>query len=336
MLTKRENLVETLKGENGHPDRFVNQYEAFSILYATPVTAQSPMPTYGGPPVQDAWGVWKEWPDGTPGAFPLHDEAHLVLKDLENWRSQVKAPRLEFSEEEWLPFIQMAEKVDRKETFATLFYAPGLFEQCHYLLNMQSCMMAFYEYPDEMHELIEYITEFELAYAEIACKYIKPDAFFHHDDWGSQISTFLSPSMFEEFYLPHYKKLYGYYKSHGCEIVMHHSDSYARTLVPFMIDMGIDIWQGVMRTNAIEEMIPQYGDRITFMGGIDSATIDYPGWTEDVVEQRVREACEQFGRFGKGFIPCASQGLPMGTFPGVYEATSKYIDKMSAEMFPRK
>ena len=327
MLTKRENLVETLKGEQGHPDRFVNQYEPFSILYATPVTAQSPMPTYGGPPVKDAWGVWKAWPEGTE---------HLVLKDMENWRSQVKAPRLEFSEEEWLPFIQMAEKVDRKETFATLFYAPGLFEQCHYLLNMQSCMMAFYEYPDEMHELIDYITEFELAYAELACKYIKPDAFFHHDDWGSQISTFLSPAMFEEFYLPHYKKLYGYYKSHGCEIVMHHSDSYAKTLVPFMIDMGIDIWQGVMRTNDIEEMIPQYGDKITFMGGIDSATIDYPGWTDDVVEERVREACEQYGRFGKGFIPCASQGLPMSTFPGVYEATSKYIDKMSAEMFPRK
>ena len=91
-----------------------------------------------------------------------------------------------------------------------------------------------------------------------------------------------------------------------------------------------------MRTNDIEELIPQYGDKITFMGGIDSATIDFPQWTEEVVEQRVREACEQFGKFGKGYIPCASQGLPMSTFPGVYEATSKYIDKMSAEMFPIK
>ena len=170
MLTKRENLIETLKGENGHPDRFVNQYEPFTILYATPVTAQSPMPSYGGEPVKDAWGVTKAWPEGTPGAFPIHDEEHLVLKDMENWKSQVKAPRLEFSEEEWLPFIKMAEAVDRKETFATLFYAPGLFEQCHYLMNMQNCMMAFYEYPDEMHELIDYITEFELSYAEIACK----------------------------------------------------------------------------------------------------------------------------------------------------------------------
>ena len=64
--------------------------------------------------------------------------------------------------------------------------------------------------------------------------------------------------------------------------------------------------------------------------------IDYPDWKEDVVAERVREACEKYGRFGKAYIPCASQGLPMSTFPGVYEATSKYIDAMSREMFPRK
>jgi hypothetical protein len=100
--------------------------------------------------------------------------------------------------------------------------------------------------------------------------------------------------------------------------------------------MGIDIWPGVMRTNNIEELIPEYGDKIVFMGGIDSATIDFPGWTEADVEKMVREACEKYGRFGKGFIPCASQGLPMSTFKGVYQATSKYIDEMSKEMFPRK
>ena len=48
----------------------------------------------------------------------------------------------------------------------------------------------------------------------------------------------------------------------------------------------------------------------------------------------VRRACDECGKLY--FIPNASQGLPMSTFPGVYEATTKYIDQMSAEMFPRK
>ena len=31
MLTKKQNLIETMKG--GNPDRFVNQYEAFYISF---------------------------------------------------------------------------------------------------------------------------------------------------------------------------------------------------------------------------------------------------------------------------------------------------------------
>ena len=137
----------------------------------------------------------------------------------------------------------------------------------------QNALINFYEEPEYTQELIDYLTEWELEYAEKICKYLKPDAIFHHDDWGSQTSTFISPDMFEEFILPSYKKIYGYYKSHGVELIVHHSDSYAATLVPYMIDMGIDIWQGTMSSNNIPELIQKYGDQITIMGGIDSASV---------------------------------------------------------------
>ena len=57
--------------------------------------------------------------------------------------------------------------------------------------------------------------------------------------------------MFEEFIYPAYKDIYGVYKENGADLIVHHSDSYAATLVPYMIDMGISIWQGVMTTNDI-------------------------------------------------------------------------------------
>ena len=117
------------------------------------------------------------------------------------------------------------------------------------------------------------------------------------------------------------------------ELIIHHSDSYAATLVPYMIEMGIDIWQGVMKSNDISQLIKQYGGQISFMGGIDSAEVDYEGWSRDVVAQKVREACETYGKDKKFFIPNASQGLPASTFPGVYDAISEEIDKMSKEMF---
>ena len=65
----------------------------------------------------------------------------------------------------------------------------------------------------------------ELSLAEEICSHTHPDAIFHHDDWGSQRSTFLSPAMFDDFYLDAYKQVYGYYKAHGVELIVHHSDS---------------------------------------------------------------------------------------------------------------
>ncbi|MDR0857711.1 MAG: uroporphyrinogen decarboxylase [Oscillospiraceae bacterium] len=327
MLTKRQNLLETING--GKPDRFVNQYEPFSIIMATPF--KNPQPSLGDVNIVDAWGVTKSWLPNTPGPFPVHDEAHILLKDVTKWRDVLRKPNLIFSDAEWEPFVKAAEAIDRKEQFATMFYAPGVFEQCHYFMEISRCCENLALEPEAMLEVIDLITEYEIEYAEQVCKYLKPDALFHHDDWGTQKSTFISPAMFEEFFVPAYKKIYAYYKSHGVELVIHHSDSYAATLVPFMIDVGIDIWQGVMKSNNLPELVRKYGGKISFMGGIDSAAVDFPGWTREVVAAEVKRVCEENGKLY--FIPNASQGLPMSNFPGVYEALSEEIDKMSALMF---
>lgn len=328
MLTIRQNLLETIKG--GKPDRFVNQYEAFKLLFH-PTMVTSPSPQYGELNVKNAWGITNSWPIGTPGRFPVHTPEKVVIKDITHWRDYVHAPSVKFSDAQWEPFIKQAEEVDRNEYFATPFIAPGVFEQCHHLGEIQQTLVNFYEEPEHMHDLIEYISDWECSLAEELCKNLKPDAIFHHDDWGGQISTFMSPDMFEEFYLPAYKKIYGLYKSLGVELIVHHSDSYAATLVPFMIDMGIDIWQGAMTTNNIPELIKKYGGKISFMGGIDSAKVDYEGWSREVIASEVKRACDENGKLY--FIPNASQGLNVSTFPGVYDTISEEIDKYSKIYF---
>src|SRR5690606_17819465 len=67
MLTKRENLMEVIKG--GNPDRFVKQYEAFEIMLNLPITRKKP--PIGGEIVNE-WGVTTRWPEGQLGAFPVH------------------------------------------------------------------------------------------------------------------------------------------------------------------------------------------------------------------------------------------------------------------------
>ncbi len=329
MLTKRQNFLETIHG--GKPDRFVKQYEYLGMIVPNGFSVHNPAPKPGEMNVVNAWGVTRSWPKGVPGAFPVHTADKIVIKDIEEWEKYLKVPNVIYDAKEWEPMIAMAEKIDRNEQYVTSAVIPGIFEQCHYLTEIQNCLMAFYEYPDEMHGIIDALTQFELDLASEIVKYIKPDAIFHHDDWGSQISTFISPEMFREFIKPAYMKVYGYYKSHGVEIIVHHSDSYAATLVPDMIDMGIDVWQGVMTTNNVPELIKKYGGKISFMGDIDSASVDYEGWTKEKIEQEVDRACRECGKLY--FIPNASQGLAVSTFPGVYEAIDEAIDNATKKYF---
>ncbi|MCD8241729.1 MAG: uroporphyrinogen decarboxylase, partial [Lachnospiraceae bacterium] len=78
-------------------------------------------------------------------------------------------------------------------------------------------------------------------------------------------------------------------------------------------------------------LIEKDGGQITFMGGIDSASVDFTGWTAEDVVRETAKTCKNCGT--KYFIPCTSQGGPMSTFPGVYQAVAEEIDKQSKIYF---
>ena len=335
MLTKKQNLLETIRG--GNPDRFVNQYEAFmcqptkyGMIMVNPYVEAYPAITRGGQ-IKNAWGVTIAWPAHVPGAFPVHDDEHKVLKDVTEWRKVVKAPPLDFPQKEWDKFKPSLDAIDRNEVFSTLFNAPGIFEQMHYLMGMDDCLANFLEEPEAMKELLEFITEWQINYATLLCDNFHPEVLFQHDDWGSHKSSFLAPSMFEEFFVPAYKKLYGTYKSKGVELIVHHNDAYSANLVPSMIEMGIDIWQGPVTTNNTPELVKKYGGKISFMGDIDNGVIDRADWTQEVIAREARRAVTTNGKMH--YIPCCTMGGPESSYPGVYEALTEEIIKLSKEFF---
>ena len=295
MLTPKQNMLEVIKG--GNPDRFVNQYEAVQLLFH-PFMFTNPLLQPGQENVVNAWGVTNTFPKGVPGSFPVHTPDKIVVKDIEDWKDYVHAPSLKFTQDQWDMVKAQYDAVDGEQAFKAAFVAPGLFEQTHHLCEISNA-------------LVYYITNI--------CSNLHPDALFHHDDWGGLDSTFMSPAMFDEFLLEPYKEIYGYYHSHGVELVIHHSDSYAATLVPSMIEMGIDVWQGCMETNNLPELIRKYGGKISFMGGIEN---------RDAV---VRRVCEECGN--KYFIPCIAQGGPGSVYPGVYKSLCDSIDKLNEEKF---
>ena len=102
---------------------------------------------------------------------------------------------------------------------------------------------------------------------------------------------------------------------------MHHADSFMEPIVEDMMELGIDIWQGVLPQNDIGKLQTQLRGRMTLMGGIDAAVVDRENSTEQEIRTHVRDACERFGHGGH-FIPCITYGGP-GT---IYPESDKYIN----------
>lgn len=329
MLTKKQNLLETIRG--GSPDRIVNQFEYVSIFF-DPVTMAGLGPVQKGTSWTNGWGVRIEFPEYVPGMFPNTSPEYVVVKDICEWKKYVHAPEVHFPDEAWGMVDAQLQGVDRNEVFIAPFVAPGIFEKLHYLLGMEEMLVNFYEEPEAMHELIDYLTEYELAAAKEICDHVHPDALFHHDDWGSQRSSFLSPEMFDEFITPAYEKIYGFYKENGVQVIIHHSDSYAENLVPSMIRMGIDIWQGAMSTNDLVTLIDKFGGQISFQGGIDNGKIDRADWTKEKVVAEAKLAIDTYYK-GLYYIPATVMGEPASVFPGVYDTISQYIAELNEERF---
>ncbi|MCL2504619.1 MAG: uroporphyrinogen decarboxylase, partial [Coriobacteriia bacterium] len=79
------------------------------------------------------------------------------------------------------------------------------------------------------------------------------------------------------------------------------------------------------------ELIKRYGGQISFMGDIDNRTVDVEDWTDELIACEVERACRSCGKLY--FIPGLIIGGPGSVYPGVYDAVSSEIDRMSREMF---
>lgn len=329
MLTIRDNFMETVRG--GHPDRFVNQYEYMDLILDPIMADCGGFCDYGKDRV-NGWGVTVRWQEGTPGPFPLCEGSNKLITDVTLWKEQLKTPDPNrYSAEDWKAAETQAASVDRKEKFVAPFFVTGIFEKLHYFMGMEDTMINFYEEPEAMHDLIDHLADWEIECAKAELAHYHPDALFHHDDWGSQTSTFLSPAMFEEFILPAYQKIYGFWKKSGVDVIIHHSDSYAASLVPQMIEMGVDVWQGAVKENNIPELLKTYAGKITIQGGLDNGKYDKADWSKEAIHNGLKELFETAGT--KNLIPSLTMGGPGSTFDGVYDFVTDEIRAFSKLYF---
>jgi hypothetical protein len=333
MLTPKQNLLELLK-TNGKPDRLVNQYQPFIPVLVDPCGKFTRGNRVKGLTTKDRWGTEIAWPEEQFAAMPHVTAENKVLKDITRWRDYVKVPDIigACSDPElWKPALEEAAKIDKEKYLVMAFMGTGVFEQCHYLMGFEDTLSNLLEEPECMKELISAISEFRFNYLKLLVDNLKPDAILSHDDWGSKRSMFMSPATWREMIKPYYFKMYNYAHDHGV-LIMHHADSFLEQIVDDMVEIGIDIWQGVLPQNDIPKIQEQLSGRMTLMGGIDAAIVDWPGTPEEAIRAEVRRACVEYGP-GGGFFPSLTYGLPGSIFPNVDPIITDEIARYNEEVY---
>lgn len=211
-------------------------------------------------------------------------------------------------------------------------FAPqGIFERLHFLMGFEDTLVNLMTEPEAMQELCTAIGEHRFEHYKLVVEYAKPDIFLIHDDWGSKTNMFMHPDVWREIIKPHYVKAYKYLHDNGV-IIMHHADCYMEQLVEDMVDLHIDIWQGIIPQNDIAAIQKKLNGRMTLMGGLDAAIVDRPDSAEEEIREETRRTLEAYCPGGH-FIPCITYGGPGTIYPLGDQIINDEIDRYNNEKF---
>lgn len=255
---------------------------------------------FSGEAAIDNWGGTIRFLPGDPGVIPIVTEANKVIKDITKWRDYVHFPEIPVLD--WSDAKKAADSIDRETTFVAVPSFRGLFERAHCLMPFEEVLTTLYEEPESLEEFFSAYADWKIKVFEQLIDNVKPDMIHSHDDWGSKNSLFMSPAKFRELLKPHYVRMYNYVHKRGV-LVQHHTDTYGMGLEVDMVEMGIDMWQGVMASNDIPQIQKNTGGKIMLLGGIEQTLIDRADVSEDVVRAEVRRAIDQYAP-GGAYLPC--------------------------------
>lgn len=300
-MNLRENAMAIYNREQ--PDFYGDLMDAIELI-PDPVLVGDMCPQ-DGLEHKDSWGTVYVFKPGAPGPHPRVTPENAVIRDIEHWEQQLRVPSLKNLD--WGPAKEYAKSVNRKEKFVGFLFGGGLFERSHHLMGMEEALINYMEYPEEMAQLLRKIADYKIEYIRLISKEIHPDIIFYHDDWGSKQNVFLPPRIWRQIIKPLQKEISDVI--HECGMIyMHHADCICQPIVTDMVEIGIDIWQGVIAQNDIVEIQKITEGKLAMVGGIDGPKIDIENITEEQIRAEVRRAIDTYCPAGR-FYPSIPNGI---------------------------
>jgi uroporphyrinogen decarboxylase len=190
-----------------------------------------------------------------------------------------------------------------------------VFELAWQLRGLDKFFMDLVLNPDMASYLLDRITEIlcELTDRALTAGGSLIDMVYFYDDVASNTNLLISKDMWNEFIRPRHEKIIAVAKKHG-KSVMYHSDGAMRSLIPELLDMGIDVLNPIQpdaEGMELKGLKKDFGDRLCFHGGIDIKET-LPNGTADDVRAEVSDRVSILGENG-GYILASSHHIQSDT-----------------------
>ncbi|HNR29973.1 MAG TPA: uroporphyrinogen decarboxylase family protein [Candidatus Hydrogenedentes bacterium] len=209
----------------------------------------------------------------------LHDatpeHVDFLVKDRAGWEEHVKpflAPdrrRIDF--QGYRDRKRLAAENNRFFCWAGV----NVFELMHPVCGHEYMLMGMAMDPDWVKDMVNTLCGLTLDLMDILfAEEGPPDGIWFYEDMGLKGRPFMSPAMYREIIQPAHARTVDYAHARGMPVVMH-SCGYVAPLVPGMVEAGIDALQ-VIEVKAgmdLVQLFRDFGDRLSFIGGIDVRTL---------------------------------------------------------------
>ncbi len=149
------------------------------------------------------------------------------------------------------------------------------------------------------------------------------------DDMGFQNGPIVSPELYRQLFKPRQKKYFDIVKKHTSAFIHLHSCGSIYKLLPDIIELGVDVINPVhVAARDMDSSIlgPEFGDRLSFWGGIDTQKVLPKGTPEEVkaeVRRRIRDLAP-----GGGYVLAAVHNIqpdvPVENILAMFEAGREY------------
>jgi len=165
------------------------------------------------------------------------------VKDLDHWEDDMKFP--DINTWDWEGCAERTEELRSDGRVVKISFYTGFFERLISMIDMTDALLAMIDedYEEPIKRLFDRLADLYCAIFEKYGKYFHPDIVWFHDDWGNQLAPFFHAETLSEVIGPYMKRVVNAAHENGFFFDLH-SCGKIESLVPAMIEMGIDSWQG--------------------------------------------------------------------------------------------